>query len=213
MVEKVKVIRVSIDGLIEVVKTHLERWSDETQYSIKALNLGKMYLGKALGALGESNPYPESTNPKSDKLYNSEDVAKDKVEFDDIDMSNPVAVAKQVRAEIKRMENDLSQMFAVNNTSTDLGTFVNQSRLALIEANMWIGMKLGDMRQRKDRSDEIALDSGQQKYELYVETIKAREAPGNTYVPWEELSVMQKEAWIAVGSDSGNNGMGITRNG
>lgn len=201
MVEKVKVIRVSIDGLIPVVKDHLERWSVETEYSIKALNLAKMWLGKALGELGESNPYPESSNPQSDKIEPTADVADKKIEFDDIDITNIVAVAKKVRSEIKTLENDLSQLFAVNITSTDLGTFVNQSRLSLIEANMWIGMKLSGFRERKEQQEITANNSGQQKYELYVEVIKSREAPGNTYVEWKELSVMQQEAWIAVGME------------
>lgn len=213
MVEKVKIIRVSIDGLIEVVKSHLERWSDETGYSIKALNLGKMWLGKALGELGESNPYPESTNPQSDKIEPTADVAKEKVEFSDIDMSNQVAVAKKIRSEIKSMENDLSQMFAPNNTSTDLGTFVNQSRLALIEANMWIGMKLSDLREHKEQKDAFANNAGRYKYELYVEAIKSREAPGNRYAGWDDLSPMQKDAWIIVGVDCGNEEIGAQRNG
>lgn len=211
MVEKVKAIRVSIDGLIPVVKDNLERWSAETEYSIKSLNLAKMWLGKALGSLGESNPYPESSNPQSEKIEPTADVAEKKIEFDDIDMTNIVAVAKKVRSEIKMLENDLSQLFAVNITSTDLGTFVNQSRLSLIEANMWIGMKLSDFRERKVAHEEISNNSGQQKYELYVEAIKSREAPGTVYLPWNDLSPMQKEAWVIVGTDYGDPLMGSTR--
>lgn len=204
MVEKVKIIRVSIDGLIPVVKDGLERWCSETEHAIKSLSLAKMWLGKALGELGESNPYPESSNPQSDKIEPTTDVAEQKLVFDDIDMTNTVALAKKVRSEIKRLENDLCSYFSANITATDLGVFVNQSRLSLIEANMWIGMKLSDFRRRKDDDEAFHNSAGQQKYETYIAAIKEREAPGNVYLPWQDLYPMQKEAWIAVAIDHGN---------
>lgn len=211
MVEKVKEIRVSIDGLIPVVKDGLEKWCSETEHAIKSLSLAKMWLGKALGELGESNPYPESSNPQSDKIEPSADVAEQKLVFDDIDMTNTVALAKKVRSEIKRLENDLCSYFSANITATDLGVFVNQSRLSLIEANMWIGMKLSDFRNRKEDQEITSKNIAQQKYEVYVEAIKSREAPGNVYVPWNDLSPMQQEAWVAVGMDQDNEIMGTQR--
>lgn len=218
MVEKVKEIRVSIDGLIVVVRHSNYGYSDEGSSAIKALNLGKMWLGKALGELGEINPYPESKNPQSDKIEPTADVSDGHPVWGDIDMSNPVALLKKIRSEIGRLENDLSQLFSVNNTSTDLGQFANQSRLSLIEANMWLGMQLGSIRSRNEQISGRKSIDAKLAYGRYVEAIKSREAPGNVYETWENLSPMQQEAWMAsIYPEDGNigtmTGAGIKNNG
>lgn len=80
MIEKIKEIRVQLDGLTQLTENlkpfeslskeqlmllDVNRFQRSNQIIevIKALQLSKMWLGKVLKELGTANPYPESKNP------------------------------------------------------------------------------------------------------------------------------------------------------
>lgn len=73
-----------IDGLMKVAEQ---------------LQFGFMWLGKAKGAIGVANPYPESTNPDNVKIEPAQDVAIS-AEFYVIDDINDVKILKALRADV-----------------------------------------------------------------------------------------------------------------
>lgn len=203
MVEKVKIIRVSIDGLIQVADKHLENWTDPVKKATDSLSLAKMWLGKALGSMGDSNPYPEGNNPANDAVEPLADTATEAVVFEGIDMNNQIAVAKKIRLEISVLLADLGGSFSFNNTSTDLGTFVNCSRLAMVEAGMWLGMYLRKVNDIQERQEKQAAEHGQEMYEGYVNAIKPKLTPGDKFPVWVDLSDPQRESWIEISKNAG----------
>lgn len=198
MVDKVKEIRVTIDALNRSIDKYLEPWTDQLKSATKSLELSKMWFGKALGQMGEANPYPASMDPTQSITYAAEDTSPVEYEFPYIDMGDKVAAAKGCRAVIDKMVHSINEMFAPNNTSTDLGTFVNQARLSLIEANMWIGAFLGLKHEQNKCRDMAVTKQAELSYYEYVATIKDKTAPGNDYAKWEDLSPEQQEGWKQV---------------
>lgn len=56
---KIKELRTTLDGLTQLTQ-ELGFYTEPIMSSIKSLKLSKMWLGKVLGELGTTNPYPES---------------------------------------------------------------------------------------------------------------------------------------------------------
>lgn len=198
MVDKVKEIRVTIDALNRTIDKYLEPWTDQLKAATKSLELSKMWFGKALGQMGEANPYPASMDPTQAITYSPEDTSPVEYEFPEIDMGDKVVAAKGCRSVIDGIVHSINEMFAPNNTSTDLGTFVNQARLSLIESNMWIGSFLGLMHERRERQEICIMKQAEDSYYGYVAAIKDTTAPGNDYDKWEDLSPQQQAGWRQV---------------
>ncbi len=62
MIQKIKKLRVSLDGITQFTQS-LEAKSRELSLTVTSLQLSKMWLGKVLKELGNTNPYPESKSP------------------------------------------------------------------------------------------------------------------------------------------------------
>lgn len=205
MIEKVKEIRVNIDALIQVVQSRLEHWNHNVQECNKSLLLGKMWLGKALGAMDEESPYQNGNDITTNKIDPRADVAVIIGDlWEDIDMSDEVILTKRLREEIDKEILILGNRFAFNNTSTDLGTYVNASRLHLAEARMWLGEYLSYKKRRVEEDLKFLTGQAEIAYESYVDEISKSSAPGTKFDLWEELSPGQKDAWRAVVSGKHN---------
>lgn len=202
MIDKIKELRVQIDGLTQLVQGlkpphkylidvayiptsrgfDLEQWikifestpyafiaSDETRinnnkpvqiitenkYTDRAtqnLELSKMWLGKVLKELGNSNPYPESKNPGSDKIEPTADVA----DLSDYYVNPPsyehlthIQKVKWLRAEIEKVEIQLKKLLEIGVQYPKYfwyGEHLKDSTKNCMEAGMWLGMELGRIR-------------------------------------------------------------------
>jgi hypothetical protein len=208
MIEKIKEIRVDIDALIQVTQKYLEDWQPNVVEANKSLVLGKMWLGKALGAMGDESPYKQDNDVSNNKIDDRADEAAIFGDlYDDIDMTDTVILAKRVRQEIENVITKLGLNFSFNNTSTDMGMYVNESRINLCEARMWLGEYLNYLKQRQDRSDKNDSEYAQIAYESYVASITESSAPGTKFDPWTDLPSTQREAWKSVVKLKGNNAM------
>lgn len=73
-IKNTKQLRKDIDEIIQRVKNLNQ--SRETSLTITKLQEAVMWLGMNLRHLGDQNPYPESKNPKSDKIEPTADGLK-----------------------------------------------------------------------------------------------------------------------------------------
>ena len=73
-VSNTKQLRKDIDEVLQRVKGLYQ--SRETSLTITKLQEATMWLGMNLKRLGEANPYPESKNPDSKKVYPTADGLK-----------------------------------------------------------------------------------------------------------------------------------------
>lgn len=198
MIDKIKEIRVNLDALIQVTN-NLGSWTDEVKETVRSLKLGKMWLGKALGQLGDETPYKKTNDTTSNYIDERADVAQIFGElFEDIDMTNQVQLAKKIRDEIDKEIGGLGLLFSFNNTSTDLGMYVNHSRLHLNEARMWLGEFLSFIKDRDDSYHKDAVADAKERYAAYIGVITYHSGPGTKFDAWEDLSTFQREAWLAV---------------
>lgn len=198
MIDKVKEIRVNLDALIQVTN-NLGSWTDEVKETVRSLKLGKMWLGKALGQLGDETPYKQGNDVSTNVIDPKADTAEIFGElFEGVDMTNQIQVAKKIREEIEKEIGGIGLLFSFNNTSTDLGMYVNHSRLHLNEARMWLGEFLSVIKARDDSAHKDAVADAKERYAAYIGVITYHSGPGTKFDAWEDLSTFQREAWLAV---------------
>lgn len=198
MIDKVKAIRVNLDALIQVTN-NLGNWNDEVKETIRSLKLGKMWLGKTLGQLGEETPYKKGNDASTEFIDPKADTAEIFGDlFEDVDMNNHIQLAKKLRDEIEKEIGGLGGMFNFNNTSNDMGMFANEARINLSEARMWLGEFLSAIKARDDSAHKGTVADAKERYAAYISVIAHHSAPGTKFDAWEELSVHQREGWLAV---------------
>lgn len=104
------------------------------------LALGRGWLGKALGALGEAHPYPQSYNPESPAIESpAYQLPAQPIEFG----IDAVAGTKSLRARIKDC---LSKGEPPSGENVDFHFQLNQYSVAMQNANMCLGEYLGSLR-------------------------------------------------------------------
>ncbi len=164
--ETIKSFRLRIDQFIN--STSFLITSREVSLAHTNLQRSKMWLGKALGELKQPTPYPNSENPKNA-------VIEPQAEHTDSDLSehwktmvetsfesdkdlkkayingnfNPVHIArvKDFRGEIETTAKGIKDFTRETNyVTSDYNGYLYQSRYALEEAKMWLGMELDRIR-------------------------------------------------------------------
>ena len=162
METKIKELRVSLDGLTQLVKT-LEV-SRERSLTITSLELSKMWLGKVLKELGTTNPYPESKNPANEKIEPTADshpgLVHSSINITEYQWKEFTHIqrVKFLRAEVEKVEKDLESLRdSVDIHKEILNNYSSKWKLAFlynsfencIEAGMWLGMELGAIRDKE----------------------------------------------------------------
>lgn len=159
LIEFTKDTRIFIHQMINTVKTvYCPEAGRELSLTVTNLQLGKMWLGKALKAIGNPNPYPESRNPGSSQIEKAADSTPDLL-FVGLE---PISAIKFLRerlgATIKSIA-DRESRFAeetLNNPQTknineidfdNVGYVLKQ----LTEADMWLGMALGAIKDEQEK--------------------------------------------------------------
>lgn len=152
MQEKIKRFRLEIDTIINSIG--MLNSSREVSLCYTSLQRGKMWLGKALGALGTPTPYPVSSDPFNPTIEPQAD--HDNVSFAEAFAnvpSNQTARVKCMRSIIQdylkfwhKEKIDKFPDGGVNPEMYDLYIFMEQSYLAMHEANMWLGWELDRIR-------------------------------------------------------------------
>jgi hypothetical protein len=177
MIDKVKELRVKLDGLTQLTRDlrpvfnrtgplvvggksngHYSN-TREISLAITSLELSKMWLGKCLKEMGNANPYPESKNPSNEKIEPTADT-DDKLNWVNDEWTKQclpntnlthIQKVKWLRSELETVETILRFNIAAELPGmTVIGhRGFEESILECIKAGMWLGMELGRVRDLK----------------------------------------------------------------
>lgn len=148
---QIRQVRKDISQYVNTIKSiKCPEAGRELALSITNYQLGAMWLGKLLGLLGSQNPYPESRNPESPVIEKHADT----VEFSKLVVGGDnIANIKMLRADFKDLS-DLTKEIEeeINNNSHDTDSVIVtiHSLKQLSEADMWLGMALGAIKEKAD---------------------------------------------------------------
>ncbi len=156
--EVLKAFRLTIDKFINSIP--LLEQSPEVTLAKRELQRAKMWLGKAMGELGNKTPYPESDNAASAVIEPQAEHTEDslKEDFDSIfqkdefqNTPSNIFRIKHMRSEIenkvKEFNDIMEDLVEKNHTLNEYFLpFAHQSYMALIESKMWLGMELDRIR-------------------------------------------------------------------
>ena len=171
MEQKVKELRVSIDGLAQLtkglekpIKVAFEeilsgntgriqvinyRHSKEVDKTVDSLFLAKAWLGKVLGALGTESPYPKDGSRKT-----VEDIEPTADRCDlikaDWDKKNHIEKVDWLRQEIQKVVKEVDSIpRTLQMMSDELNVSAHQSKIHLSEARFWLGFELEKIRENE----------------------------------------------------------------
>lgn len=142
IIKETKETRVKIDKIFGLCKTL--KSGREISLSITSLELSKMWLGRVLKEMGNTNPYPESRNVQNEKIEPTTDTFTSEFNYSEFVSFSHIQKIKWLRAEIEKIENEISDI------NISIGNRIDSSFIACqnsfdkcIEAGMWLGMELG----------------------------------------------------------------------
>jgi hypothetical protein len=138
----VKGVRMHLDHLLSQSK----QLSGNREVALAQTNIqrGSMWLGLVLGKIGAKNPYPQSTDPSSSVIEERADQAKDSpAMFEGMPYSTRTESVKWLRLKLQNIIDDIERKSEYTN---ELSTAVN----ALVEAKMWWGQELNNIRTSGD---------------------------------------------------------------
>jgi hypothetical protein len=147
--EKVFILRhtrVEMDRTLKALRGEVMP-SRAVALSITSLETSRMWLGKVLKVFGEAYPYPESMDSESPRIDPPADVAKEDTEsivpenLHGKGRESQVAILKHLRSVITGQTNQVFQF--LNTIAGFEASFAYQHA---VEANMWLGVRLGEMR-------------------------------------------------------------------
>ena len=142
----IKTVRVRIDSIMNHIKADVTP-SREASLAYTAAQLGFMFLGLHLGALGAANPYPKSTDPSSPVIEKHADKADQYTDYlgkNAMIFPDETAKVKFLRLEL---QNHLDFITAVCKETSSQGPFYWAVALdKLIEAKLWLGQCLNNIR-------------------------------------------------------------------
>lgn len=158
MEKRIREIRVELQMLIEaepqmINASTVKYWNHYRNYIEQAklkLTSSRMWLGKVLGELGTANPYPDSKNPESSAIEPTADVSDSQIIFP----SEAVPFIKTMRKRLEELETELKVHTDRESWPIGTDTIFNFWRMRhvmkatedLMEASMWYGMALSELR-------------------------------------------------------------------
>lgn len=175
MIEKIKELRIQIDGLAQLTKELIGDPpinedkilfgkdfkgfpTEETKKATDSLLLAKAWLGKVLGELGSKNPYKsgyktkEDIEPTADVNQDIHGYNLDVVHFED---KNHIEKVDWLRSEIQKIIDETGEFLAKANIENPLllnsinaiGSIVLQH---ICEARFWLGFELQRIKEQKN---------------------------------------------------------------
>jgi len=139
LVSNIKTIRVEIDSLINNAGANNKgAWTYE---ALKSLMMGKSWLGRALGALNEANPYPASETASG--IPPTADTSETFV-LAPADADGYTRYLNLQRKDIQDVVDNLEMLDA----KMSAAIYVELSIQHLTEAKFWYGFELAEIREK-----------------------------------------------------------------
>jgi hypothetical protein len=168
MKEQIKELRVKVDGLAQLTKElkPIKDWKDganglfesfdnsiEIGKAVDSLYLGKAWLGKVMGELGNENPYgsgyktKEDIVPTQDVCFPRAEILTNGFEVADYENKNHIEKVDWLRTEIDQIVKHIK----VTNWNVENGS-MNELHFDLVykylsEARFWLGFELSRVRE------------------------------------------------------------------
>lgn len=123
-----------------------------TTLAFRSVQMAFMWLGKAKGAMGSANPYPQSTDASSAVIEPPQDQSENSIEmvFDD-----EVVFAKTARKQLSDVEHVLVNSVLEQHASHRGYQFAVTNALTFVcNAKMYLGLVLNEI--KKEQDEEIA---------------------------------------------------------
>jgi hypothetical protein len=170
MENKVKELRVEIDGLAQLTKecglpknkldNDFLKWkiyaSDEIKETHKSLLLAKAWLGKILGELGTKNPYDSGYKTVED-IVPTQDVADlsnyylKPLKYEKYEQLSHIEKVDWLRQEIERTIQEVSKWYTHTQTPTrEFAIARTNTYNYLCEAKFWLGFELGRIKEQEN---------------------------------------------------------------
>lgn len=145
LIVEVKELRVQMDATLKAVRSLIG--SRSVSLAVTSLEVSRMWLGKALKGLGEPYPYPESMNPESSEIKPAVDTSDETNIVPEEHRMGQVASVKFLRQRVtghtKQVEELIGKLAPVIALTGFESVFAYQH---VVEANMWLGVRLGELR-------------------------------------------------------------------
>jgi len=157
-----KMQRVRLDKILIVLDQADVPKNRETASAKTAVQLAFMWMGKLLGDMGESNPYPESFNSANNQIEKRTDTAADNPQIELLEPMGglgKVELIKALRAEVSHSINLFASL-----RKNSLFHFKNELMLypsdmaaikSLQESNFWLGQQLNNYRLEAEAQQSV----------------------------------------------------------
>lgn len=147
MEEKIKQLRVNLDGNAKLIAGLIP--SREVALARTACELSKMWLGKALQAIGTANPYPDSKDPSNEKIEPTADVFTRINNLGEYDNYSHIQKVKHIRKQLESIDGEIFDLWLNQNDSIGVQCMVafEYSFKSCVEAGMYLGAELGRIKE------------------------------------------------------------------
>lgn len=146
-ISKIKSWRVELDK--HTFYLQQMKGSRQISIAITATQNARMWLGQVLNVLDEPNPYPDSKDATNNKIAPTTDVftTKDDTPFVNMDGIKQAKVMRQRLTSLYEEMEHLEAKGILSRQLNDKGMLcISKSWAYIVEANMWLGMELGRIR-------------------------------------------------------------------
>lgn len=163
--------RVLLDSIVLLIATSALTQSREMSLVKTNIQEGIMFMGLMKGALGDTNPYPESHNPTSQVIEPRAEKATEPYGYDP--SLTETGLVKQLRAVLQDIINDSEEeygtaMLNIQDASDEaleaseevyeklmqnalkLEFAHEQFKVSITKAKLWLGMQLNFLREKKE---------------------------------------------------------------
>lgn len=213
----VKALRLRADSLLTHINSGEAGRNREVSLAATSVQLGFMWLGIELGALGSANPYPKSMDKSSPIIEKHADKAQDDfygyISSPDLDET---AKVKALRSEVQLLINMVEFGGNFNRTGKNAWGVACDK---FIEAKLWLGQQLNNIRlieEEKQRNIVFRkvrlLEEAQKAYTRYGAVTDFKNFQGNPMPGFKDLPEKIQEAWCAAVDQNKTGEMGVSPN-
>lgn len=203
MKEIIKESRKRIDAMLNVLKQHQN--SREYYKGYDNLQLGFMRLGLVLAAIGEANPYPDSTNPDNSTIEPPTDKAEFVFELDrEAEVLNVKLIRQTIDSELFLLIEILLPKDENKKLSYPAFHALQSAIDVLHDSKMWYGQVLNNIRENEIAHQKFLIENSDRMlkqvmdaYERYGAVTEYKNFRGDPMPKFEELPEKIKEAWFA----------------
>jgi hypothetical protein len=154
---EIKGLRQTLDGIHDLIVRSIGS-SREVSLTLTSLQLGRMWLGKALAPLGTEYPYPNSTDSSNEDIEPEADKLEDGEVCYDVMKGEELTHIKKIK-QLRELLDDIvgdgfidpSDIQDAMRGQSDTVTFeyalsLSNAYTYICEAKMWLGVELGNQR-------------------------------------------------------------------